>query len=152
LLILFVPLARADETTEVFTVYTDKQSYLVGEAVNIYVKAEAIDPNQTITVTDVIVHDPGNSSVAEWHNISIVLTDTTTPEYVGTVIATSEGEYTVSAEATGCLWTLWAICRFFCRRWCNVIPEYPFGTIAAMAAFFGATGLYVSRKKYRVKK
>jgi hypothetical protein len=154
LLILLVPLASADETTESFTVYTDKQEYLIGEAVNIYVKAEAIDPNETITITDVIVYDPNNSSVAEWHNLSIVLTDTTTTEYVGTVIATSEGEYTVSAKATGCLWFLWAMWFFFCRcwRWRNVIPEYPFGTIAAMAAFFGATGLYVSRKKHRVKK
>lgn len=153
LLVLFVPLASADETTEAFTVYTDKQEYIVGEPVNIYVKAEAIDPNQTITIIDVVVYDPNNSSVAEWHNLSIVLTDTTTIKYVGTVIATSEGEYTISAKATGCPWILWAIWLFFCRWWrCNVIPEYPFGTIAAMAAFFGATGLYVSRKKYRVKK
>ena len=153
LLVLFVPLASADETTESFTVYTDKQDYVVGEAVNVYVKAEAIDPNQTITITDVVVYDPNNSSVAEWHSISIVLTDTTTPQYVGTVIATSEGEYTVSAKATGCLWFLWGCCHFFCWKWkCKVIPEYPFGTIAAVAAFFGATGLYVSRKKHRVKK
>jgi len=153
LLVLFVPLASADETTESFIVYTDKKDYIVGEPVNIYVKAEAIDPNQTITITDVVVYDPNNLSVAEWHNISIVLTNTTTPEYVGTVIAASEGEYTVSAKATGCPWILWAIWRFFCRWWrSNVIPEYPFGTIAAMAAFFGATGLYFSRKKHRVKK
>ena len=153
LLVLFVPLASADETTESFIVYTDKQNCVVGEPVTIYVKAEAIDLNQTITITDVVVYDPNNLSVAEWHNISIVLTNTTTPEYVGTVIAASEGEYTVSAKATGCPWILWAIWRFFCRWWRrNVIPEYPFGTIAAMAAFFGATGLYVSRKKHRVKK
>jgi hypothetical protein len=153
LLILVVPLVCADETTEAFTVYTDKQDYIVGEAINIYVKAEAIDPNQTITVTDVIAYDPTNSSIAEWHNLSIVLTATATPEYVGTVIATSEGEYTVSAKATGCPWFLWARWRFFCWWWrCNVVPEYPFGTIAAMAAFFGATGLYATRKKYRMKK
>jgi type 1 fimbria pilin len=153
LLILFVPLVSADETTEAFTVYTDKQEYIVGEAVNVYVKAEVIDPNQTITITDVIVYDPNNSSVAEWQNLSIVLTNVVTPEYVGTVIATSEGEYTVSAKATGCPFILWALWHFFCRWWQrNTIPEYPFGTIAAMAAFFGATGLYVSRKKHRVKK
>jgi len=153
LLILFVPLASADETTESFTVYTDKQDYIVGEPIHIYVKAEAIDPNQTITVTDVIIYDPNNSSIAEWHNLSIVLTDTTTIEYVGTVIATSEGEYTVSATATGCPWFLWTIWRFFCRWWRrNVIPEIPFGTIAAMTAFFGATGLYVFGKRHRVKK
>jgi len=153
LLVLFVPLASADETTKSFIVYTNKKDYVVGEPVNIYVKAETMDPNHTITVTDVIVYDPNNVSVAEWHNISIVLTNTTTPEYVGTVIATSEGEYTVSAEATGCLWILRAIWRFFCRWWQrNVIPEIPFGTIAAMTAFFGATGLYVFGKRHRVKK
>jgi len=152
-LILFVTLASADGTTESFIVYTDKQDYIVGEAVNVYVKAEAIDPNQTITVTDVIVYDPNNLSVAEWHNLSIVLANTVTTEYVGTIIATSEGEYSVSAKATGCPWILRAIWRFFCWWWRrNVIPEYPFGTIAAMAAFFGATVLYVSRKKHRVEK
>jgi hypothetical protein len=151
---LLVPLASADETTESFLVYTDKTEYLAGEAVNIYVKAEAIDPNQTITVHDVIVYDPNNSSIAEWHNLNIVLEDTTTIKYVGTIIATAEGVYTVSAKATGCPWCLWAIFWFFCRcHWHrNVIPEYPFGTIAAMAAFFGATTLYVYRKKNRVKK
>ena len=153
LLFLFVPLASADETTESFIVYTDKENYIIGEAINIYVKAEAIDPNQTITIHDVIVYDPNNSSVAEWYNLSIVLTDTIKSEYVGTVIATSEGKYTVSAKATGCPWVLWAIWFFFCRCWHrNVIPEYPLGTIAAMAAFFGATGLYISRKKHAVKK
>jgi hypothetical protein len=153
-LILLVPLAMADETTESFMIYTDKSEYLTGEAVNIYVKAEAIDPNQTITVHDVVVYDPNNVSIAEWHDLNIVLEDTTTVKYVGTVIATSEGAYKVSAKATGCPWWLWAWFWFFCRcRWPrNVVPEYPFGTIAAMAAFFGATGLYVYRKKNRVKK
>jgi len=153
LLILFVPLASADETTESFLVFTDKEDYLVGEAVNIYVKAEAIDPNQTITVSDVIVYDPNNSSIMEWHNLTIVLEDTDTIKYVGTVIATSEGEYTVSAKATGCPWFLWAFFWFFCRcRWrSNVVPEYPFGTIAAMGAFLGATALYMSKKRRQVK-
>jgi hypothetical protein len=154
LMMLLVPLASADETTESFTIFTDKSEYLTGEAVNIYVKAEAIDPNQTITVQDVIVYDPNNTSIAEWHDLNIVLEDTTAIKYVGTVIATSEGQYKVSAKATGCPWFLWAIFWFFCRcRWHNnVIPEYPFGTIAAMAAFLGATALYISRKKNRVKK
>jgi hypothetical protein len=154
LLMMLVPLASADETTESFIVFTDKSEYLTGEAVNIYVKAEAIDPNQTITVHDVIVYDPNNISVAEWNDLNVVLEDTTTIKYVGTVIATAEGEYKVSAKATGCPWWLWAWFWFFCRcRWRrNVVPEYPFGTIAAMAAFFGATALYVSRKKNRVKK
>jgi len=149
LLVLLIPLARASETTESFTVYTDKQNYIAGELVNIYVKADSIDPNQTITVTDVIVYDPNNSSVAEWHNISIVLTTTTTSEQVGSFTATSEGPYTVNASAIGCAWRLWSCWRFFCWRHHFVVPEYPFGTIASMATFFGAIGLYFTRKKYR---
>jgi hypothetical protein len=154
LLMLLVPLASADETTESFTVFTDKSEYLTGEAVNIYVKAEAIDPNQTITVQDVIVYDPNNTSIAEWYDLNIVLEDTTTIKYVGTVIATAEGEYKVSAKATGCPWWLWAWFWFFCRwRWHNhTVPEYPLGTIAAMSAFFAAIGLYVYKKNNRVKK
>lgn len=150
---MLVPIVMADETTESFVVFTDKNEYLAGEAVNIYVKAEAIDPDQTITVHDVIVYDPNNVSVAEWYGLDIVLEDTTTIKYVGTVIATAEGEYSVSAKATGCSWFLFAIFRFFCRyRWSNnVVPEFPFGTIAAVAAFFGATGLYISRKKKQNK-
>jgi len=153
LLMVIVPLASADETTESFTVFTDKSEYVTGEAVNIYVKAEAIDPNQTITVHDVIVYDPNNTSIAEWNDLDIVLEDTTTIKYVGTVIATAEGEYKVSARATGCPWWLWAWFWFFCRcRWHrNVVPEYPLGTIAAMAAFLGATALYIYRKKNQKK-
>jgi len=65
ILILAVPLAMADEPTESFSVYTDKEEYIVGEAVNVHVIANAIDPNETITVTDVIAYDPANVSVAE---------------------------------------------------------------------------------------
>ena len=149
---LLVPLVSADATTESFTIFTDKNEYLAGEAVNIYVKAEAIDPNQTITVHDVIVYDQNNASVAEWYDLDIVLEDTTTIKYVGTVIATTEGQYMVSAKATGCPWFLWAWFWFFCRcGWNNnTIPEYPLGTIAAMVAFLGATVLYSSQKKRRV--
>lgn len=151
-LILTVPLVMADESTESFSIYTDKEEYLVGEPVNIYVKANEIDPNETITVTDVIVYDPGNITVAEWHNLSIVLTDTTTPAYVGSIIAESEGTYQVSAEATGCLWILRAIYRFICRLLHRqVIPDVPFGTVMAMVAFLGATGLYAIRKKHPKK-
>ena len=153
LMVISTPLAMADETTESFSVYTDKEEYLIGEAVNIYVKANAIDPNETITVTDVVAYDPANVSVAEWHNLTIVLTDTETPAYVGTFIAESEGTYTVSAKATGCLWILWAIFWFICR-WFHppqVIPEVPFGTIIAMVSFLGATGLYAVRKKHPTK-
>jgi len=151
-LILAVPLVMAGESTESFSVYTDKEEYLVGEAVNIYVKANAIDPNETITVTDVVVYDPANISVAEWHNLSIVLTDTATSAYVGTIIAESEGSYTVSAKATGCLWILCAIWRFIC--WCwrpHVVPEAPFGTVIAMLTFLTATGFYAVRKKHPKK-
>lgn len=153
--LLLVPLARADGTAESFIVYTDKTDYLAGEPINIYVKAQAIDPGQNITVTDVVVYDPSYSIVAEWHSLSIVLTSTTTPELVGTLTATIEGNYTVQAEATGCPFILRAIFWFF-LRWLhsptNTVPEVPFGTIAAAAALLGATTLYLTRKRYRIKK
>lgn len=152
LLVLLVPLVRADGTTESFRARAHKQEYLVGEPVNIYVKADSIDPGQNITVTDVVVYDPNNSSVAEWHNLAIVLTDTTTPELVGTLTATVEGTYTVSAVAFGCTWLLGARCYFLCLRLQNEVPEVPFGTIAAAGALLGATGLYLTRKRYRTKK
>jgi hypothetical protein len=148
-----VPLARASATTESFSVYTDQQSYVVGQTVNVYVKANSIDPNQTITIINVVVYDPNNSTVAEWNNTSIALTNTTTPEYVGTLNATVEGTYTVSANATGCPWILCSKWCFFCEcKPPKVVPEYSFGTMAAMTALFGATGLYITRKKYRTKK
>jgi len=148
-LIPAIPLAMADETTESFSVYTEKEEYLVGEAANIYVKANAIDPNETITVTDVVAYDPANVSFAEYHNLSIVLTDTVTPAHVGTIITESQGSYTVSAKATGCPWILRAIWRFLCRLWHHhVVPEVPFGTVTAMIGFLGATGLYAVRKKH----
>jgi hypothetical protein len=146
--------ARADETTESFTVYTEKQVYMEGEQVNIYVKADSIDPGQNITVTDVIVYDPRNSIVAEWHNISVTLMDTTHTEYVGTLTAMLEGTYTVYAEATGCPWRIPGWWFFFC--WCHnchhdhVIPEYPLGTIMAMATVFGALAFYTVRKSHKV--
>lgn len=147
-MLLAIPLVMADESTESFTIYTEKEEYIVGEVVNIYVKANAIDPNETITVTDVIVYDPDNITIAEWHNLTIVLTDTTTPAYVGSTIAQSEGSYTVSAEATGCLWILRAIWRFICRFFRHkVVPEVPFGTVIALVTLLGATGLYIQQKK-----
>lgn len=100
MIILAVPLVMAGAATESFNVFTDKKEYLVGEAVNVYVKADAIDLNQTIMVTDVVVHNSSGIAVAEWHNLSLVLADTTTPAYVGTIIADSEGTYTVSAKAS----------------------------------------------------
>lgn len=152
-LVLIIPLARADQTTESFIVYTDKQYYTVGDLVTIYVKANSIDTNSTITVTDVTVYDPNNSSVAQWNNLSIVLNDTTTPELIGTLNATTEGTYTVDATAIGCLWIFKCWCWFYClfRPW-KVIPECPLGAIAAMTALLGTTGLYVRGKKHRMKK
>jgi hypothetical protein len=146
--ILAVPLVVADEITESFTVYTDKDQYLIGEVVRIYVKADEIDPYQTITVTDVIVYDPANNTVAEWHGLSIILTDTETSVYVNSAIAEMEGVYTVYAEAIGCPWRLLAFWRFLCwRRWRNnVVPEVPFGTIIALAAMLGATSLYLKKR------
>lgn len=148
-MILAIPLVAADETTESFTVYTDKEEYLVGEVALIYVKANSIDPNQTITVTDIIVYDPANNTVAEWHNLSVVLTDTATPVYVGSIMTQSEGSFTVSAEATGCPWILRAFWWFFCWKFWkpHVIPEIPFGTVIALTTLLGATGLYIQHKK-----
>jgi hypothetical protein len=152
LLALLVPLVRAQATTESFTIYTDKQTYLVGETVSIYVQANSIDPDQTITVTDVIVYDPNNAIVAEWHGLTIELADTTTSQLVGTLTANAEGTYTVSADAFGCKWLLIALCYFFCWGHHNNVPEVPFGTIVAAAPLLGATGLYLTRKKQRTKK
>jgi hypothetical protein len=158
------------EETEALSVFTDKQEYLVGEPINIYVKANLLEAGQTISVTDVVVCDATNASIAEWHDLSIALTDTATPVYVGSIVATSDGAYAVSAEAVvvaatggapamsaqtqGMRWLLIlrAIWRFWCRHWKpNVVPEYPLGTIAAMAAFFGAAGVLFARKKYKTK-
>lgn len=151
-IILIYP-AYADEKTESFTVYTEKQVYIEGEQVNIYVKANSIDPGQNITLTDVFVYDPENSIAIEWHNMSIVLTDTTQTEYVGTFFANTEGNYTIYAEATGCPWIIrcwW----FFCwnRPPNHVVPESPFGTITAMAAMFGAFVLATARKRHNLLK
>jgi len=152
-MMLTIPLVMADASTESFKVYTDKTEYMAGEVVRIYVKADAIDPNQTITVTDVIVYDPENKTVAEWHDLSIVLTDTTTSVYVDSIMAEAEGTYMVYAEATGCPWILRFIWWFFCRRHYkpNVVPEVPFGTIISSLALLGATGLYMQRKKHLKK-
>lgn len=160
---LATPLVKADELTEPFSVYTDKTEYLVGEVINIYVKANTVDPTQTIIVTDVIVYDPANVSIAEWHGLSIMLTDTTTPIFIGRIISKSEGSYTVlaeatepllgssaaSTEATGQRWWIWrVIWRFLCWFFrSKVIPEVPLGTIVSMISLVGATGFYVLRKK-----
>jgi hypothetical protein len=149
LLILVVPIvAHADQTTESFTVFTDKSQYYVGDPVNVYVQANSIDPNNTITVTAVVVYDPTNVSVAQWDNLTITLANNTTIQYVGTVFAETQGQYTVTANATGCPWTLHARCCFTCQYYHgNTVPELPFGSIVATLAFAGATGLYITRKR-----
>jgi hypothetical protein len=158
---LAAPLAKANETVEPFSVYTDKTEYLVGEVINIYVKANTVDANETITVTSVAVFDPSNASVAEWNDLSIALT--TAPTFVGRIIAESEGSYTVSAEAmvepasgisavtgvAGRRWWIWRVIWRFIIRFFHpkVVPEVPVGTIVAMIGFVGATGLYVVKRK-----
>jgi hypothetical protein len=153
LLVAFLPLVKADSTSESFTVFTERSQYLVGETINVFVKAEAIDPNQTITVTDVVVFDPNNASVAEWHNTSIVLTYVGEQQYVGSVVGTLQGEYTVSANATGCLWILRCFWHFFCIIPIHhVVPEVPIGTIAASASMILALGAYVAVPRLRRKR
>jgi len=143
--LLLLPLANAEPTEESFSVYTDKPGYQVGDAVNIYVKANAIDPNQTITVTDVIVYDPSNLSVAEWHNLSIIFMDTTTPSHVGSFTVASPGNYTIQAKATGCPCILFAIFWFICWLYHHVIPEYPLGPLMGVLACITALVVW---KKY----
>jgi hypothetical protein len=152
-LIIVTPLAAADELTESFSVYTDKDQYLVGETANIYVKANAIDPNQTITVSDVVVYDPANISVAEWHNLSIVLNDTTTLVYVGSITAETEGTYTVSATATGCLWLLRCIYYFICLLLSlrPAVPEVPAGTVMAGVSMIAALFVFIAVPRFRRK-
>lgn len=150
LMILAVPLAKADETTESFTVYTDKGEYMVGEIVRIYIEAKAIDPDQTITVHKIVVYDPTNSTVAEWDNLEIVLTETEIPVYVNSIVAEMEGSYSVYAEATGCPWILRAFWWFFCYRFWKpkTVPEVPYGTVIALTTLAAATGLYIKKKKF----
>ena len=75
-----VTLVSTDESTESFIVYTDKTEYEVGETINIYAKAVSIDPDQVITVCNVTVYDSDNLIVADWSELSMVLTDTITPQ------------------------------------------------------------------------
>jgi hypothetical protein len=150
LLFFIVPIIQVSAASESFTVYTDKPQYMIGGTVNIYVKANYIDPGNTITVTDIVVTDPYGATVAAWHGLSIVLTDTTTPKLAGTLTATSVGTYTISATAFGCTTLLKAAGYFTVAG--DDVPEVPFGTIAAAAALIAATGLYLTRKKYTTKK
>lgn len=145
---IIIPLVKADGTNEYFNVYTDKTTYEVGGPITVYVQAGLIDPGQNITITDVVVYDPNGLAIAQWHNLAMVLTNTATPALVGTLTATIEGTYTIDANATGCAYRLYSFCHFFCQ--CRIpksVPEIPFGTIAAMATGFGATGLYITKKR-----
>jgi len=152
-LLSLLPLAEAELTSESFSVFTDKDEYVLGNTVNVYVKADAIDPNETITVRDVIVYDPLNSSFVEWHNLSIILTDTTTPSYVGTFTVMELGNYTIWANGTGCPRRLfcWFRFRVWWRQW-HVVPESPIGTlmvpIMGLIALAAWRGIRIRRKNY----
>jgi len=139
--ITVIPLANAESTEESFSVHTDKPEYEVGDIVHVYVKADFIDPNSTITVMNVTVYDPSNSTVVEWRNLSIVLTDTTTFHYVGNFTVTQPGTYTVYATGLGCWRLLWFFLRFVCWLYQHIIPEYPFGPLTAMVVFTAALTL-----------
>lgn len=144
LMIFAVPLVRAEEpaegSTESFTVRTDKEEYLIGENVAIYVKAEAIDPQYgDITVTDVIVYNPNNETVAEWHNLTIVLTDTETLVYVNSITAEMEGAYTVEAEAVGCPWVLRSRWFFWCYPF-RVYTDKPWYSVGEVARVYVKAG------------
>jgi hypothetical protein len=161
---------HAEEASEPFVVFTERKEYFVGELINVYVKVAALDANQTVTVTDVVVFDPNNMSVAEWRGISIVLTSAGETQYIGTVAATSEGNYTVSADATATVsagggygttagasgrhvcWIRRVIWRFFCRGFRHVVPEVPLGTIAASAAMIVGLAGYVFMPRWRRKR
>ena len=109
---------------ESFIVYTDKDEYFIGDIVSVFAKATTILPNETIAITSVTVYDPLNNTAAEWDNLSIVLSDTETEVFVGSLQALEAGSYTVNATATGCvLRCLW---KFFCwsqMRNIKIVPE-----------------------------
>jgi len=121
--LIFASVVNAHEE-ESFIVYTDKDEYLIGEIVNVFAKATTLLPNGTITVTSVTVYDPLNNTVAEWDDLSIVLSDTETEVFVGSLRALEAGPYTVNATATGCI--LRCLWKFFCwsqMRNIKIVPE-----------------------------
>ena len=121
--ILLLPFVSAHEE-ESFIIYTDKSEYFVGDIVSVFAKATTILPDETITITSVTVNDPLNNTVVSWDNLSIVLSDTETEVFVGSVQALEAGSYTVNATATGCILRyLW---KFFCwsqMRNIKIVPE-----------------------------
>jgi len=109
---------------ESFIVYTDKDEYIIGDIVNVFAKATTILPNETITITDVTVYDPLNNTAVKWNNLSVVLSDTGTEVFVGSLQALEAGSYTVNATATGCI--LRCLWKFFCwsqMRNIKIVPE-----------------------------
>ena len=128
LAVMFVSLLSASfvnaHEQESFIVYTDKDEYFIGDIVNVFAKATAILPNETITITSVTVYDPLNNTAAEWDNLSVVLSDTETEVFVGNLQALEAGPYTVNATATGCI--LRCLWTFFCwsqMRNIKIVPE-----------------------------
>jgi hypothetical protein len=121
--LMFISIANAEDG-ESFIVYTDRDEYSMGDTVNVFAKATTLLPDGKITLTDVIVYDPLNDTVAEWNGLSVVLSDTNTEVFVGSLTATEAGYYTVDAAATGCI--LRCFCRFRCwSRMHNIkiVPE-----------------------------
>jgi hypothetical protein len=143
-----LPIARAQD--ESYRVYTDKDVYLVDEVVQIFARAEHIEPDSTITIQNVTVYDPTNQTVAQWLNLNIILADTETTIKIAELTAATEGQHTVYAEATGC--PIRIIRWFFFIIRCHVIPEMPLGTIVPVLASFTAIGSIKLAKTRRSKK
>lgn len=155
-LLVSFPLSKAGlcSNGESFSVFTEYDEYVVGDTVNVYVKADHIDPNETITVTDVVVYDPSNCSAKEWHGLSIVLSDTTTIHYVGSLTVLQEGEYRVWAKGTGCLLIIIALILFWvCGCVCpppSCVPEFPMG--AEVLTLVALLGLSVLKRRFKTPK
>jgi hypothetical protein len=149
---IMMPFAKADQATESYQVFTNPQTYEVGDNVTILAQALSLNPGNVITITDVVVYDPNGAVAAEWHNQTIVLPDTQTIVTVGTMTPQVAGNYSIDCNATGCP----TIIRFFLPFFCyvkpkNYVPEVPTGTIDAVLAAVAAAGLYVTKKKWPKK-
>lgn len=146
-LALAVSLVKAQTSDESFSVFTDQTTYNVGDTVTVLTQANYIDPNSTITVTDVNVTDPSGNLVAQWNNLNVVLSNTTTVVQIGTLTANTPGNYTVNAAATGCLTILFCHWIFQIKPFIKPVPEYPLGTITALTAVLAVAGLYIKVKR-----
>jgi len=149
---IMMPFAKAQTTTESYQVFTNPQTYQLGDNVTILAQALSLNPGNVITISDVVVYDPNGAVAAEWHNQSIVLPDTQTIVTVGTFTPAVVGTYSINCTATGCPWIIFFWRPFFC--WIkprNYVPEVPLGSIAAVLAAAAATAVYVTKKKPREK-